>query len=523
MKPSLLTLLFTPLLTGIFCSPLQAIDYTGETTSSSNTWQGMPWQFTDPEQTGTPGIPKEGDSITRLYNNLAGNSWLYLDGNRSVDNLRIHSTTGIRIQNRYTAPGSNIYGDNTLSVAGTFQVGNSSVYLRGQHLDTSTRFTLETAHLVIGTEGESALGATNLLVSGKISETVDYSRATVNVTGTTTFYDRSSFGVEGTPTADLSISLGHVIFANLYDVVGNQAHRINLGTPATAFDYRVSMASLNSHAARSTRVEITGAATLVLHGNADDPAYLPDEGVHRFYGAVLDGSAIDKTGSNVQALSRATGNTYTGGTIIRNGALLVENSSGSGVGTGAVSIEAGGTLGGGGRIELGSGQSVHVKSGGTIAPGIAVDGVRKLTLVTPGGTGSPTLVMDEGSTFTFTLGAGHTSDQIEFLNFRTGDLSLASGGIGINIAGTLQEGSYELFSFRSGDESSARIASGLDDVFFLNDASGQFNVTFHYDDAAFGGTGVIAMNVAAIPEPDTALLLLGAGGIALLALRRRSA
>jgi autotransporter-associated beta strand protein len=50
------------------------------------------------------------------------------------------------------------------------------------------------------------------------------------------------------------------------------------------------------------------------------------------------------------ALRLTAANTYTGGTVIEEGTLRVDNATGSGTGTGAVSIEAGGFLTGGGAI-----------------------------------------------------------------------------------------------------------------------------------------------------------------------------
>ena len=69
-----------------------------------------------------------------------------------------------------------------------------------------------------------------------------------------------------------------------------------------------------------------------------------------FSGLIQDGTgvgAIAKIGTGTLTLSGA--NTYTGGTTISSGILLVSNVAGSGTGTGAVSVNAG-TLGGSGII-----------------------------------------------------------------------------------------------------------------------------------------------------------------------------
>ena len=73
-------------------------------------------------------------------------------------------------------------------------------------------------------------------------------------------------------------------------------------------------------------------------------------------------NAVTKVGLGTVVLSNA--NTYTGKTVVNEGTLLVTNTSGSGTGTGAVTVNAGGTLGGSGTI----GGAVSL-IGGTLSPG----------------------------------------------------------------------------------------------------------------------------------------------------------
>ncbi len=86
-----------------------------------------------------------------------------------------------------------------------------------------------------------------------------------------------------------------------------------------------------------------------------------------FDGVIKDGSvatvALIKTGGNTQTFTNA--NTYSGGTTINGGTLQINNPGGSGTGSGAVTVNSGGTLGGNGIIS----GAVAVNSGGKFAPG----------------------------------------------------------------------------------------------------------------------------------------------------------
>ncbi|MCX6927291.1 MAG: autotransporter-associated beta strand repeat-containing protein, partial [Verrucomicrobia bacterium] len=94
-------------------------------------------------------------------------------------------------------------------------------------------------------------------------------------------------------------------------------------------------------------------------------------------------------------------NDYTGGTTINAGTLLANNSAGSGTGTGAVTVNAAGTLGGTGTVT----GDVTVK--GTLAPGDSSIGTLTLT---------STLTTSGGGTNLFRInktGGVLTSDQVQ--------------------------------------------------------------------------------------------------------------
>jgi autotransporter-associated beta strand protein len=79
-------------------------------------------------------------------------------------------------------------------------------------------------------------------------------------------------------------------------------------------------------------------------------------------GAATD--SLAKTGSGNLTLTGA--NTYTGGTTVKAGKLLANNTSGSATGTSAVTVQSTATLGGTGAIS----GPVTLQSGATLAPGV---------------------------------------------------------------------------------------------------------------------------------------------------------
>jgi len=121
-----------------------------------------------------------------------------------------------------------------------------------------------------------------------------------------------------------------------------------------------------------------------------------------FSGQLVNGAndtlSLIKNGSGTQALAGT--NSYSGSTTINGGTLLVNNPAGSGTGTGGVTINSGGTLGGTGSIS----GAVTNNAGGTLSPG--TNGVGTLTV-------NGTLTLAAGSTNTFGVnGSSLTTNRV---------------------------------------------------------------------------------------------------------------
>ncbi|MFH1499798.1 MAG: PEP-CTERM sorting domain-containing protein, partial [Verrucomicrobiota bacterium] len=96
-------------------------------------------------------------------------------------------------------------------------------------------------------------------------------------------------------------------------------------------------------------------------------------------GPIIDGTigtggvSVQTSEDNVGTVALLGDNTYTGATVHRKGVLLVNNTTGSGTGTGAVRVASGATLGGHGVIAPAGNHGVIIESGAVLAPGGVMD------------------------------------------------------------------------------------------------------------------------------------------------------
>lgn len=144
------------------------------------------------------------------------------------------------------------------------------------------------------------------------------------------------------------------------------------------------------------------------------------DGIVGFVGSIV------KNGAGTLTLSGAS--TYSGSTTVNAGRLLLNNIVGSGSGSGAVTVNAGGTLGGTGSVS----GVVTVNAGGHVSPGNSV-----------GSLDVGSLALKTGSILDFELGAH--SDLINVTSI--GGLTLGGGSVVLTNADGFTIGTYRLIDY----------------------------------------------------------------------------
>jgi len=217
-------------------------------------------------------------------------------------------------------------------------------------------------------------------------------------------------------------------------------------------------------------------------------------GPFSFSGAIQDGAtrllALNKLGSGTQTLS--ADNTYSGGTTINGGTLLVTNTAGSGTGSGLVTVNDTGTFGGTGIVT----GPVQLTNGGKLSPGMSA-GTLNL---------ANTLTFGAGSILEFDVGTA-----ADLIQFTSPGAWLVGSGLGeLNLV--LESGfdygqSYKLFDDVTTTGFSFASITGYDSVNYtasVNQVGSDYFVSF----------------VNTIPEPST-YLVCAFSCCMLLGLRRR--
>jgi len=417
-----------------------ATDYswTGTGVGGNTTWNNTAaWS-----PNGTPGV---GDNI---IGNVATSTRLDVNGNYTINNLTV--TTGA-----WTIGGSGAGRSLTLN---TLTTGLSFIM--------RSTLTVTAAQMNINA-GTTSLGAANLALD-------DLNITTGITLGTNAIVNIYTGSVTGT-----TYDLGLVTLGN-----GSQMS-LNTGTLAAS--------------ARTANVSgITGSGTIRTTSSGTNTATLAisNTGTHSSSAVIQDGNAtsslaVTKAGSGTQTFTGS--NSFSGGTTITAGTLLVNNTAGSGLGTGSVTVGSGGTLGGTGSI---SGTTVV---SGAIAPGAT--GIESLDVTND-------VTWNAGASWKFELGSGNSSDRLNVTGVGSDFLKGTGSGWSFDFQNTGVFGdTYTLVdwdgstTFAFGDFSYSNLASGLTGSFAINGTQLDFTV---------------------VPEPST-WVLVGVGLISMVVFRRRRA
>jgi fibronectin-binding autotransporter adhesin len=164
-------------------------------------------------------------------------------------------------------------------------------------------------------------------------------------------------------------SLGNGTALNITDGTVNSNQAIALGNLAAV---SVSSGATFNAAVSQTIGSLTGAGSTTLGANTLTVG--SSNNLSSTFSGVISGSggSLVKAASGTLTLTGA--NTYSGTTTVSAGTLIVNNSSGSGTGTSAVSVASGAILAGNGTL----GGDTSVQAGGIHAPGTGV-GIEKFS------------------------------------------------------------------------------------------------------------------------------------------------
>lgn len=451
-----------------------------------------------------------------------------------------------------TFTGAVVVNQGAVSVASASALGSgTSIALNGGTLGLTESMTItRSGGIALGVDGGSldvAAGKTVTLAADLVNGAADYTNTTLGsltktgagtlVAGNTNSYTAATVLNEGVLSV-ASIKNGAEFYSGTYSGGGSAASGIGASTSsyrnlvfnggtlqytgaATSSDrgFTIGVNGGTLDASGSGAINFTGGQIYLSGTNTARSFNLSgtNTGTNTLGNALSDNgtgaSSLVKSGAGRWALTAAS--TYSGGTTINAGTLLVNNVAGSATGTGAVSVGASGTLGGNGFV------TGAVTVSGTLAPGNSIGTIStgSLTIASTGAL-SVELGRDAGTP---------VADRVSV----TGGVTLDTGSnLQLTIYGGLtnpQIGDIFFLVDNDGADAVAGVFSKLNGVTTLLTEGSEFvwnsqywQITYEADFAggAFTGGNDVAL-LAVVPEPATWMLVTVAGLLVLINGRRR--
>jgi fibronectin-binding autotransporter adhesin len=415
-----------------------------------------------------------------------------------------------------------VTGGSTLSVSSDQNFGqkvaSSQVNLNNGTLLASSSFTLDPSRPIFVGDATTANGSGTISVAA--SQTMTYNGVIQNA-GTQpeqlikTGAGALQLGGTNTYTGGTTIS-GGTLQATANNVFASAGAFTLANTSGVLFDLNNTNQTIGSLAGGGTtggNVSL-GSGTLTTGGNNSSTTYA---------GAIDGTGGLTKTGTGSMILTAA--NTYTGGTTINAGTVLVNSQTGtqSGTGTGTVAVASGATLGGNGQAA----GAVTVSSGGRVIGGQGTAVNEQLAL-------GNNLTLANNSTIRIAVGNGATANDTSLAGSSqvavTGVLGRATAADRITIDLAFATGGN--LDLTGGTTYTRRVAtygslSNLTPGSYTA-ANNVFNVTSPSFGVDPGWTVLVGQNGSAldvvftpVPEPG-AILAIGLAGLGLVGLVRRS-